>query len=70
VSTEMPHPAMARFTPRPQPHLLATATEIVTALHERDSLVRLIDTRPAEQHKGQAIWTPMGACFFRLDNTG
>jgi thiosulfate/3-mercaptopyruvate sulfurtransferase len=63
VSSEMLHPAVARFTPRPRPHLLATATEIVQALHETDSQVRLVDTRPAEQYAGQAIWTPDGSLF-------
>ena len=63
MSTEVPHPAPARFTSRPFLHLLATATEIVQALHETDSLVRLVDTRPAEQYAGQAIWTPGGSLF-------
>ena len=33
------------------------------ALREQDTLVRLVDTRPAEQYKGQAIWTPDGSLF-------
>lgn len=61
VSTEVPQPSPARFTPRPFPHLFATATEIVQALHEIDSPVRLVDTRPHEQYNGQAIWTPNGS---------
>jgi thiosulfate/3-mercaptopyruvate sulfurtransferase len=63
LSTEMPHPAPATFTPRPLPQLLATATEITQALREKDTLVRLVDTRPAEQYKGQAIWIPDGSLF-------
>jgi len=63
VSTEVLRPSPARFTPRPLPHLLATATEIEQALHETVSLVRLVDTRPIEQYKGQAIWTPDGSLF-------
>jgi thiosulfate/3-mercaptopyruvate sulfurtransferase len=63
VSTEVPQPSPARFTPRLLPHLLATATEIEQALHETDSLVRLVDTRPPEQYDGQAIWTPNGSMF-------
>jgi thiosulfate/3-mercaptopyruvate sulfurtransferase len=63
VSTEMPYSAPARFTPRSRPHLLATATEIVQALRETDSPVRLVDTRPAEQYARQAIWTPSGSLF-------
>jgi thiosulfate/3-mercaptopyruvate sulfurtransferase len=67
VSTEIPHPVPARFTPRSRPQLLATATEIVQALHEPASLVRLVDTRPAEQYAGQAIWTPNGSLFLPPD---
>jgi 3-mercaptopyruvate sulfurtransferase SseA len=64
VSTEVPQPVLpARFTPRPFPHLLATAREIEQALHETDSLVRLVDTRPPEQYEGRAIWTPNGSLF-------
>src|SRR5947209_16829313 len=43
ISTEVPQPFPARFTPRPRPHLLAMASEIEQALHEPDSSVRLID---------------------------
>ncbi len=63
VSTEPPRLSPARFTPRPFPHLLATASEIKQALHETDSLVRFVDTRPLEQYNGQAIWTPDGSLF-------
>src|SRR5215471_8914234 len=48
VSTEMLYPLPAKFTPRPQPHWLSTASEIAQALQEPDSLVQLVDTRPAE----------------------
>jgi thiosulfate/3-mercaptopyruvate sulfurtransferase len=63
VSTGLPHLVPARFTPRSRPHLLATATEIVQALCETDSPVRFVDTRPAEQYAGRAIWTPNGSLF-------
>jgi thiosulfate/3-mercaptopyruvate sulfurtransferase len=63
VSSEVPHLSPAKFTPRPFPPLLATATEIWQALHETDSLVRLVDMRPLEQYNGQAIWTPDGSLF-------
>jgi thiosulfate/3-mercaptopyruvate sulfurtransferase len=43
--------------------LLALASEIEQALLETDSGVRLVDTRPAEQYAGQAIWTPHGSLF-------
>ena len=63
VSTEVPRLSPKKFTPRPLPQLLATATEITHALREKDTLVRLVDTRPIEQYKGQAIWTPDGSQF-------
>jgi thiosulfate/3-mercaptopyruvate sulfurtransferase len=63
VSSEAPRLSPKKFTPRPLPQLLATATEIMQALREKDTLVRLVDTRPAEQYKGQAIWTPNGSLF-------
>jgi len=63
VSTAVPQPSPARFTPRPFPHLLATATEIKQARREKDTLIRLVDTRPPEQYNGQAIWTPDGSLF-------
>jgi thiosulfate/3-mercaptopyruvate sulfurtransferase len=63
VSTEVPHPALATFTPRPRPQLLALATEIEQALLGADSRVRLVDTRPGEQYAGQAVWTPHGSLF-------
>jgi thiosulfate/3-mercaptopyruvate sulfurtransferase len=61
VSTEAPRLSPKKFTPRPLPHLLTTATEIMHALRAKDTLIRLVDTRPAEQYKGQAIWTPDGS---------
>ena len=63
VSTELPQPAPAKFTPRPQTQLKAPASEVAQALQEPDSLLRLVDTRPAEQYAGQAIWTPNGSLF-------
>jgi thiosulfate/3-mercaptopyruvate sulfurtransferase len=63
IETEVPHPAPTTFTPRPRPRSLALASEIVQALLEADARVRLVDTRPAEQYIGQAIWTPHGSRF-------
>ncbi len=63
VSTGAPSFSPKKFTPRPLPQLLATATEITHALREKDTLVRLVDTRPPEQYQGQAIWTPDGSLF-------
>ncbi|GAC1568195.1 MAG: sulfurtransferase [Ktedonobacteraceae bacterium] len=64
VSTENAHPVLARFTPRPQRHWLATAAEIERALSEPTGMIRLLDARPPEQYAGQAIWTPQGSCWF------
>ncbi len=63
VETEVPHSASASFTPRPRPQLLALAREIEQALRGADASVRLVDTRPASQYAGQAIWTPYGSLF-------
>jgi thiosulfate/3-mercaptopyruvate sulfurtransferase len=63
VSSEEPRPPRSRFTPRTYPNLLATSSEIKSALAEAESKVRLVDTRPAEQFAGLAIWTPLGSRF-------
>jgi thiosulfate/3-mercaptopyruvate sulfurtransferase len=63
VETEMPYPAPATFTTHPRLQLLAIAREIEQALTGADASVRLVDTRPAEQYAGQAIWTPHGSLF-------
>ncbi len=63
VNTEVPRPSPTRFTPRPRPHLLAVTSKIEQALHDADSRVHLVDTRPHEKYAGQAIWTPHGSLF-------
>lgn len=63
ISTRVPQPAPTRFTPSMRPQLLAQASEIEQALRKADSRVRLVDTRPAEQYAGRAIWTPHGSRF-------
>jgi thiosulfate/3-mercaptopyruvate sulfurtransferase len=63
IETEIPYPAPATFTTRPRLHLLAIAREIEQALTGADASVRLVDTRPAEQYAGQAIWMPYGSLF-------
>ncbi len=63
VETEVPPPALTTFTPRMRPRLFALAHEIEQSLHEADVRVRLVDTRPAEQYVGRAIWTPRGSLF-------
>lgn len=66
VSAEESRPpglTRARFTPRPLSRLLATSSEIEQSLDKADNTVRLVDTRPAEQFAGRAIWTPLGSRF-------
>jgi thiosulfate/3-mercaptopyruvate sulfurtransferase len=63
VETEVPPPAPVTFRPRSRSHLMALATEISQALLRVDASVRLVDTRPASQYAGQAIWTPYGSLF-------
>lgn len=63
LNTERPEPPIARFTPRPQAHLLATAAEIERALAGPQPAVCLVDTRPPEQYAGHAVWTPHGSLY-------
>ncbi len=63
ITTEEPEIRRARFTPRLQPQLLATADEIQAALGQPGSGVQIVDTRPAEQYAGYAVWTPEGSLF-------
>lgn len=63
LTDEMPSPAAAHFTPRPQPSWLATAEEIQRSLTDPQADVGLVDTRPPEQHAGLAVWTPMGSLY-------
>ncbi len=51
------------FTARPQPGLRATQAEIKAALDQKDAATKLVDTRPPEQYRGQAVWTPAGSLF-------
>jgi thiosulfate/3-mercaptopyruvate sulfurtransferase len=62
VSTILPRPILAIFTPQPRSNWLATAEEIEHAL-EANTGVQLVDTRPPEQYSGHAIWTPHGSLF-------
>jgi len=63
VGTEVPRPAPTWFTPHLCPHVLAVSSEIERALLNADAWVRLVDTRPAEQYSGRALWTPLGSLF-------
>jgi thiosulfate/3-mercaptopyruvate sulfurtransferase len=64
VSIERAYPVLMHFSPRPQPHWLATAAEIERALSEQAGRTLLLDARPPEQYAGQAIWTPQGSRWF------
>lgn len=68
VTTEIPDPVPAHFTPHLHPELLATADEIQQALAEADPNVKLVDSRPPEQYAGQAVWTPYGSLFLEPDS--
>jgi len=63
VSTDVPQPLPAIFTPRSRPNWLATAGEIEHAVNGASPGVRLVDTRPPKQYSGLAIWTPHGSLF-------
>lgn len=63
VSKGIEQPAPAHFRSDPQPEWLATSQEIHRALADPETNVHLIDTRPPEQFRGEAVWTPMGSRF-------
>ena len=63
LETTVPRYTPAAFTPQPRPALLASADEIQAAVDSGDPDVALVDTRPIEQYRGQAVWTPEGSRF-------
>lgn len=63
LTTAVPQPAAARFTPRLQPRWLATADEIAATLENRAAGAQLVDTRPPEQYAGLAVWSPQGSRY-------
>ena len=63
LSTDLPQPIPATFTPRPQPHLLATSDEILSILDSPTARAVILDARPQEQFTGQAVWTPGGSLY-------
>jgi thiosulfate/3-mercaptopyruvate sulfurtransferase len=63
LSTDAPQPSPARFTPHIQPQWLAAISEVEQACYDPQSAVCLVDTRPLEQYKGEAVWTPDGSLF-------
>ena len=59
ISQEIPISKRARFVSDPQPEWFATVFEVAQSVSEGDSSVCLVDTRPPEQYRGEAVWTPM-----------
>lgn len=49
------------FVSRPQPGWIATGEDVAAALHPGGPI--LIDTRPPEQYRGEAVWTPLGSAY-------
>jgi thiosulfate/3-mercaptopyruvate sulfurtransferase len=58
ISTEPPPSRPARWTPRTVPGLVATADDVVAT--ERDAGAVLVDSRPPEQYRGEAVWFETG----------
>jgi thiosulfate/3-mercaptopyruvate sulfurtransferase len=44
-------------------HVVAYRDEILQALQDPHSKTAIVDTRPPEQHAGQAVWTPPGRLY-------
>jgi thiosulfate/3-mercaptopyruvate sulfurtransferase len=64
LDTGLPQPAPpTHFTPRPQSRWLATASEVAQACQHPQTEICLVDTRPPEQYRGEAVWTPEGSLF-------
>jgi thiosulfate/3-mercaptopyruvate sulfurtransferase len=63
LSRKAPDFPRAEFTPRPRPEWLATAEEIQAILEGQFGTAALVDTRPAEQYAGRAVWTPAGSLY-------
>jgi thiosulfate/3-mercaptopyruvate sulfurtransferase len=57
LSTERPEPPPASWTPRPQEGLVATAEDVLDGA--RGDVV-VLDSRPAEQYRGEAVWFEAG----------
>lgn len=59
LSTDTPTPRPATWTPALRPELVATASDVVSAREDRDTVV--LDSRPPEQFEGEAVWFETGA---------
>ena len=62
-------PPAATFTPQIRTEWIATADEIGRAIEAARGDVALVDTRPAEQYQGKAVWTPLGSRFLEPGET-
>jgi thiosulfate/3-mercaptopyruvate sulfurtransferase len=58
VTREQPGPAPARWTPHPVEGLAAGAKEVLAARDADDAVV--LDSRPPEQYRGEAVWFETG----------
>ena len=59
LSIAIPGPAAGRWTARPGEPLLASADDVARAAADPDVVV--LDSRPAEQFRGEAVWFETGA---------
>lgn len=61
LSTELPVPRPASWTPRSKatPELVATAQEVLAARADHEVVV--LDSRPPEQFRGEEVWFETGA---------
>jgi thiosulfate/3-mercaptopyruvate sulfurtransferase len=58
VSTDLPTPRAARWTPRPSTGLMATAEEVTAGV--RDGSIVVLDSRTPEQFRGEFVWFETG----------
>jgi thiosulfate/3-mercaptopyruvate sulfurtransferase len=59
LSTEIPRPAPGRWTPQSGEPVLASADDVARAAVDPDVVV--LDSRPAEQFRGESVWFETGA---------
>ena len=53
LTTEIAQPSPAHFTPRPQPSLRTTATEVLATIQEPATHAAIIDARDVAQYRGE-----------------
>jgi thiosulfate/3-mercaptopyruvate sulfurtransferase len=59
LSTEIPSSRPAIWAPRPHLELLATASDVIAA--RLDTAAAVLDSRPPEQFRGEAVWFETGS---------